>query len=106
MILLKWGLQGLYLQTPALLTNPGVRMRIALCAVQSLTIKGAKRDRQRKPGKEEKTAFVRTQEKNYFLVSSSLIMASTNGFKISRVTVCNTSGFIFARTLATISSMS
>ena len=58
---------GFVLTTPALRTNPGITMPIALYAAQSLTIKGAKRDRQRKPGKEEKLlSFEQRGEKLLF----------------------------------------
>src|SRR5229473_4490374 len=41
----------------------------------------------------------------FFDFISSLTIASTTGFRISRVTACSTSGLIFASTLATSSSI-
>ena len=41
----------------------------------------------------------------FFAFNSSRTIASTTGFRISRVTACNISGLILASTLATMSSM-
>src|SRR6266567_9110128 len=67
----------------------------------------AKTSTRRGCGRKKCFSMERSPKKgNYLLCSSSLVIASTRGFKISRVTACKTSGFIFASTFATISSMS
>src|SRR6266436_4777435 len=87
------------------LTNPGMKMVIPLCAAQSLTIRAGKQSVNAASCSAENNFGPNGSAGNYFLVSSSLTIASTSGFKISRVTACKTSGFILAKTFATISSI-